>query len=39
MNQRRAEDSESLMIERGAINHVLAGLPVGVPEGAEPVTD
>ena len=38
-NQRRAEDSESLMVERGAINHVLAGLPVGVPEGAEPVRE
>ena len=39
INQRRAEDSESLMVERGAINHVLAGLPVGVPEGAEPVRE
>ena len=39
MNQRRAEDSESLMVERGAINHVLAGLPVGVPEGADPVRE
>ena len=39
INQRRAEDSESLMVERGAFNHVLAGLPVGVPEGAEPVRE
>ena len=39
INQRRAEDSESLMVERGAINHVLAGLPGGVPEGAGPVRE
>ena len=34
-DQLRAEYSESLMVERGTVNHVLAGLPVGAPEGAE----
>ena len=34
-DQRRAEYSESLMVECGTVNHVLAGLPLGAPEGAE----
>ena len=37
LNQRRAENSDFLRFERGAVNHVLAGLPSGAPEGAEPV--
>ena len=31
----RAEDSEYLTAVRGAVSHVLAGLPVEAPEGAE----
>ena len=37
LNQRRAGNSDFLRFERGAVNHVLAGLPSGAPEGAEPV--
>ena len=45
LNQRRAENSDFLrfgsgeasLLQRGAVNHVLAGLPSGAPEGAEPV--
>ena len=45
LNQRRAENSDFLrfgsreasVLQRGAVNHVLAGLPSGAPEGAEPV--
>ena len=37
LNQRRAENSDYLRFARGAVNHVLAGLPSGAPEGAEPV--
>ena len=37
LNQRRAENSDYLRFERGAVNHVLAGLPSGAPERAEPV--
>ena len=39
LNQRRAENSDFLRFERGAVNHVLAGLPSGAPEGAEPVRE
>ena len=45
LNQRRSENSDFLrfgsseasVLQRGAVNHVLAGLPSGAPEGAEPV--
>ena len=45
LNQRRAENSDFLrfrsgeasVLQRGAVNHVLAGLPSGALEGAEPV--
>ena len=45
LNQRRAENSDFLrfgsseasVLQRGAVNHVLAGLPSGAPEGAESV--